>query len=136
MKKHFRILLALFVFTLIISCENNVEPKLSTDSFIGSWVESGYEDNYNIAVMTKADSLASDKYGFTFLANGEFIERKNSGWCGTPPISYGNFKGNWIKTSDSTIYIKVAFWGGQDTFSIVIVSLNSDKLKFFNKRSN
>jgi hypothetical protein len=136
MKKHFRILLALFVFALIASCENNVEPKLSTDSFIGTWVESGNEDNYNIMVMTKADSLASDKYGFTFLANGEFIERKNSGWCGTPPISYGNFKGNWIKTSDSTIDIKVAFWGGQDTFSIVIVSLNSDKLKFSNKRSN
>lgn len=136
MKTFLTFLMTAFVIALIVSCEKSVEPKLSTDSFIGTWVESGNENNYQITVMTKADSLASDKYGFTFFANGEFIERKNAGWCGTPPISYGNFKGRWNKISDSLIDIKVAYWGGQDTFGITIVSLNKDILKFTVKRSD
>lgn len=86
--------------------------------------------------MTKADSLASDKYGFTFLANGEFIERYSLTRCPPPPFHFDNFRGTWNKTSDSVINIKVARLSGQDTFSIVIESLSSDTLKYTVKRDN
>ena len=119
---------AILLYSILSSCSNNVDQQISTDTFIGTWIESGYENS--ISVMAKSDSLVQDKYGFTFFAKGEFLERKNAGWCGTPPIAYDNFRGSWIKSCDSVIDIRVAFWGGQDTFSLVISSLTNSVFKY------
>ncbi|MBM2814351.1 MAG: hypothetical protein HW421_1113 [Ignavibacteria bacterium] len=128
MKAKFTILLIIFIFGFIASCQKTVVTNPTDELFTGTWIKSGYEQS--ITVMVKADSLVSDNYGFTFLQNGDFIERKNAGWCGTPPISYGNFKGTWKKTAKDTIEINVAYWGGMESYKMAIVSLTKDVFKY------
>jgi len=126
MKKMLVILLAV----LLISCEK--EPLESdalgeNEGIVGTWIENGYEDE--ITLLLRAEELDQSKYGFTIKEDGRFIERKNAGWCGTPPISYDNFEGTWEALSDSLLDITVAYWGGTMTYQMRIVALTAEELK-------
>ena len=128
-------LLYLLIAIMIISCEKDA---LETDALgenagiIGTWVEEidislpVIEDG--ITRLKRTGELAESGYGFVIKADGTFIERKNAGWCGTPPISYDNFEGSWEPLSDSLLDITVAYWGGILTYQMRIVSLQEDKL--------
>jgi hypothetical protein len=96
-------------------------------AIIGTWIENGYEED--VTILQREDQLDPSKYGFTIEDNGSFIERKNSGWCGTPPIAYANFEGSWVALSDSLIEITVAYWGGTMTYQMRIVSLGTEELQ-------
>lgn len=122
--------LILFILLLIVfSCkQNNVNVIQPNDMLIGTWVFSSYENE--TITMLKADSLEKDSAGYIFYVNSSLVERKNSGWCGTPPIAYGNFNGSWQRISDSTINVNVGYWGGNESYKIVISMLNKDTLKF------
>lgn len=126
MKNMFILLLAL----VLISCEEElpVSDALGENAgIVGTWIADSYEDD--ITVLMRGDALNHSKYGFTLKKDGSFIERKNSGWCGTPPISYENFEGAWEALSDSLIDVTVAYWGGIMTYQIRIVSLHAEELK-------
>lgn len=56
-----------------------------------------------------------------------FIERKNAGWCGTPPIAYADFNGSWAK-NDSLIDITVDYWGGVANYHWKIISIDNNNL--------
>jgi hypothetical protein len=43
--------------------------------------------------MTKSYSFVDTLNGMEFKADGTFIKRANSGWCGIPPILYTIFSG-------------------------------------------
>jgi len=86
----------------------------------------GYVDD--VFWLDRSEQLDPFKYGFTINDDGTFIERKNAGWCGTPPISYDNFEGTWEAVSDSLLEITVGYWGGTMTYQIRIVSLDGDNL--------
>lgn len=94
---------------------------------VGTWVEESRQDE--ITRLKRAESLAQDQYGFTIQEDGTFIERKNAGWCGTPPITYDNFEGTWEALSDSLLEITVGYWGGTMTYQIRIVSLDEQYLR-------
>jgi len=128
-------LLFLLIVMMMISCEKDF---LETDALgenvgiIGTWVE---ESDYTMQIagdgitrLNRKEELDSDHYGFIIKEDGTFLERKNAGWCGTPPISYDNFEGSWEPVSDSLLDITVAYWGGTQTYQIRIVSLEEDKL--------
>lgn len=121
------LIVAVFPF-LMCTCSKD-EPTTTTvsDLLIGSW--NYYDENYDSYRRVK--SLAENEYGFTFLADGKFIERKNSGWCGTPPISYANFDGTW-QLEDSIISISTSFWGGDIEYYWKIDEINAEKFKFTN----
>ena len=76
--------------------------------------------------MTDFDS---DNAGIKFNSDKTFIERANSGWCGTPPISYTNYDGTWNAINENTFEINVAYWGGTTNYKIEIVELNDTELK-------
>jgi hypothetical protein len=125
----------LFIISLAIvslaSCkkenDSNTEKSAITDSnLIGSWINPDYSDT--IISFGKSDSLKTSDYGFTFFENGEFIERANAGWCGTPPISYADFHGTWEMT-DSIVTIEVDYWGGNATYKWRVLSLTNNALK-------
>jgi len=97
------------------------------EEIVGTWVEESLEDQ--VTTMKRAQNLAQDKYGFTIREDGTFIERKNAGWCGTPPISYDNFEGTWEALSDSLLDITVGYWGGTITYQMRIVSLDNQYLR-------
>lgn len=93
---------------------------------VGTWVEEEYDEE--LLWLRRSTDLDPSRYGFRIMENGDFIERKNAGWCGTPPITYANFDGTWKALSDSLLDITVEYWGGIMTYQICIVSLDQEML--------
>ncbi len=123
--KNFLFLLAAvaFVFT---ACNDDLELKSgNAESLAGSWVSPVYEDS--IYTFIRAEALKENEYGLTLKSNNQLVERKNAGWCGTPPIAYSDFTGNWTIT-DSTLYISTMFWGGTAHYQWKLISVDSQKL--------
>jgi hypothetical protein len=126
--------LIVFVFTLTsISCEKNNDLVKYPDSLIGNWINPRYSDS--IVIFEKSADLKNNEYGLSFKQAGIFVERKNSGWCGTPPISYADYEGTWIK-NDSIISITVGYWGGSADYNWKVVSINNGKLKIINVKED
>lgn len=123
-------LVILLMVLLPLACEKELvdtEALGENEGIIGTWIENGYEED--VTLLEKGDQLDPSKYGFTISENGSFTERKNSGWCGTPPITYDNFEGSWVALSDSLIEITVAYWGGTMNYQMRIVSLGPKELQ-------
>jgi hypothetical protein len=94
----------LFSFFLI-SCEKEQELFIqNSNEIMGSWTNQVVNDT--IMEFSKAASLKDNEYGFEFKPDQVFIERKNSGWCGTPPIACADFEGTW-QQQDSILIITV-----------------------------
>ncbi|MCF8372673.1 MAG: hypothetical protein K9H64_13670 [Bacteroidales bacterium] len=122
-------LLFLLSFLLLLACEKSNEPIINdSDLVIGNWINPIVVDT--IWKYERADSLKNDGYGFSIQTGQLFVERKNAGWCGTPPISYANFDGTWAK-EDSTINISVAYWGGMADYQWKIISVDNNNLMIY-----
>jgi len=112
------------VFCILLStCENE-----NSDSIIGHW--SNLEADNDTITLIRVDHLEGSEYGFSFEEGGIFTERKNAGWCGTPPITYANFDGTWLQT-DSLVEITVGYWGGQVEYRWIILSVDKKKLTYY-----
>lgn len=114
----------------LASCAEMYEPSEmlgENEEIVGTWVEESLEDQ--VTTLKRAEELAQDQYGFIIREDGTFTERKNAGWCGTPPISYDNFEGTWEALSDSLLDITVGYWGGTITYQMRIVSLDEQYLR-------
>jgi hypothetical protein len=122
-------LLFLFGFVWLISCEQDMmelEALGSNTAIVGTWIEDKYQGD--TLILYRAGGLDAEKYGFTIHDNGSFIEHKNTGWCGTPPISYDSFEGTWEPVSDSLLDITVGYWGGMMTYQMRIVYMHEEEL--------
>lgn len=114
---------------LLLSCENatdETEQLGENATVLGTWVEDSYQDDR--LWLVRAEVLDPSRYGFTLRGDGGFIENKNAGWCGTPPITYANYEGTWEALSDSLLEVTVGYWGGTMNYQIRIVSLDGEKL--------
>ncbi|MGB1205017.1 MAG: hypothetical protein ACPG5B_05185 [Chitinophagales bacterium] len=78
---------------------------------VGVWIFSDFQNA--IYEYSKEKALVQNKGGFQFKKNGKMIIRQNIGWCGTPPISYGNNEGTWQKIGSSKISMQYKYWGGE-----------------------
>jgi len=114
----------LIIILLFSSCDNCTKP-ISDNALFNVWVK--YDNDSN--TFRSADKLEDNLYGFIIEQNGTFIERKNAGWCGTPPIYRENFDGTWKELSENLLEIIVDYWGGVDTFKIEILSVDESELK-------
>jgi len=122
-------LLCLMLIGILVSCEKDLfelEALGENTGIVGTWIEEGTQRD--TILLKRSGELDELKYGFTIQEDGTFIERKNSGFCGTPPISYANYDGTWEALSDSLLTITVSYWGGVMTYQIRIVSLNEEDL--------
>jgi hypothetical protein len=115
---------------LMMACEKSIDLKSSMDTkqLTGHWINPVLTDT--LWKFKKSGSLKKNDYGISFKSDQSFVERKNSGWCGTPPISYGDFKGIW-SIQDSTINITVGYWGGRVDYQWKIISMDSNHLTIF-----
>ena len=121
-----RLIILLFAFSLI-ACEKNNENAAANDNLlIGSWFNPQYNDS--ITTFKRSEGLVDNDYGFSFNEDNTFIERKNAGWCGTPPISYADFNGTWTH-NDSIIEITVGYWGGTSEYTWKMVLVDETILK-------
>ena len=128
--KYFFTLIGIIFTIFVVSCSqltDSNEDNHTFDGLYGTWVKTGYEES--TTVFRKSKNLDDNQYGFIIRADGKIIERKNSGWCATPPITYANFEGEWKKQSESLLEITVRYWGGITSYRMEIVSLSSDELK-------
>ena len=120
-----RLIILLLVLSLIACEKNNESAAAITDHLIGSWFNPQYNDS--IVTYGRSEGLVDNEYGFSFKDDKTFIERKNAGWCGTPPISYADFDGTWSK-KDSIIEITVDYWGGTSDYTWKLVSVDETNL--------
>ncbi|MDX2430683.1 MAG: hypothetical protein QNK35_07110 [Bacteroides sp.] len=125
----------LFFPLFMFACEKDqvqLEALGENSSILGTWVEVNDDPllvpEDGISRFARSADFDPDSYGFAFHEDGLFTERKNAGWCGTPPIAYDNFEGTWEPLSDTLIDITVAYWGGTLTYQMQIVSLQGDEL--------
>ncbi len=120
----------LIFWSCVFSCENDLMEADSLGDnadIIGTWIDNGYDDD--ILLLKRAEKFDPSKYGFTLHSDGTFTERKNSGWCATPPVALEDFDGTWEAVSDSLITVTVGYWGGTMTYQIRIVSLDYENLR-------
>jgi len=116
MKKVCFILSAVILFSIMTGCQ---EQNLDSNNIIGCWTNPAYADNsegVTIVFYKKSKTLSDKSEGIKFFEGGTLIERKNIGWCGTPPIQYDNFSGKWYwqDRKKTCIEIDVAYWGGME----------------------
>ena len=117
----------LFPMLLMASMSlNDIHTTLKTQ-LEGTWIYADWEDGG--IVFQKENDFAKDKGGIQFLENGKLIKRQNAGWCGTPPITYHNYKGTWEITPNSTVKISYAFWGGTMEEEWSVVKLDGKNMK-------
>ncbi len=111
---------------LLISCENDSELIIEeSDNLIGYWVNP-IANNENLT-FEKVNVLKDNDYGFAFHLEHKFIERKITGWCGTPPVSYADYEGKWTR-KDAMINISVGYWGGIVDYQWKIISIDENQL--------
>ena len=120
----------LLVLILAILCLATAGCKKTGDKIIGCWVNPvlGGVDEKTVLDYKKSNTLQNNFEGIEFFNDGRLIERKNMGWCGTPPIQYGNYSGNWHTQNDSII-IDVAYWGGMERKIWKIINVTNTSLK-------
>ncbi len=89
--------LFLLMFFALTACENSGYPVIDdSESLNGYWINPVYTDTlcqYERSVSHSGRMRA----GICFKSGNEFVERKNAGWCGTPPVSYANYDGTWTQ---------------------------------------
>jgi hypothetical protein len=130
MRINFLFFLAAAFLISFSSCKEELTAPDSSQRLVGSWVLKGYDnEDPNITVLQRSAGLDSSSGGFIFYNDGRLLERKNAGWCGTPPISYANFPGTWVMDSDSLIKINAGYWGGMTDYALKIISLDLFQLK-------
>jgi len=123
MKKTTVIVSLLFIFCGCSKDNFQVDPD---NLLIGVWNYSDYIDNTTI--YTRSNEFV-DGPCYKFNSDGTLTERKNSGFCGTPPISYADYSGNWSILNDTIINVTVGYWGGTMSYKLDIELLNSESLK-------
>ena len=121
--------LKIFVFLLIsFSLLSSNTPKKVKNKIIGTWAYSGSKNA--VYEYSKEKDLSFSKRGFQFKRNGKLIVRQNIGWCGTPPISYGNDKGTWKKIDKSKIRVQYDYWGGEIIEKWEIKDIDEESMSF------
>ena len=122
-----RIILMLVIVSCFFSSCSKVEEKKNLDGpLIGVWNYSDTKDN--ITVYTKNTQFIEGN-GIKFNSDGTLVERKNAGFCGTPPITYADYDGTWSKINDTIIEMKAAYWGGTTTSRLDVEYVSSYTLK-------
>ena len=128
-----KLILILSIF-LVWSCRENqaIDPN---NPILGTWIYKDYEQiNPNeYATVYERKAQLEGCGGIVFKTANQLIERKNAGWCGTPPISYGDYDGRWY-LNDKKITTESDGWNGKVTtrYEIISVDSNTLKLKFLN----
>jgi hypothetical protein len=125
MKAIYKLLLFLSIFVWI-SCEKDAGPVIDdSDLLLGYW--SNREVMDTLFRFERTGGLKENIYGFEFKTGHSFVERKSTGFCGTPPVILSDYEGTWSR-QDSLIDIEVPYWGGMEHNQWKIISLDNNFL--------
>ncbi|MCH7398899.1 hypothetical protein MM236_12915 [Belliella sp. DSM 107340] len=117
-----KILLAFSVLLFFASCMDNDGDVQENGQFpLGNWTIS--ESHENGFSLTRTESLPENNSGFSFRNNGKMTSRAMAGWCGTPPVAYADYAGNWSNTNGA-LRLNMGFWGGRNIQEWKVISSN------------
>jgi hypothetical protein len=119
-------LFAMLLSPVLFSCHKDEIIVDSNNLMVGVWNHANYRGNVS-GYSRQKDFVQGP--GYQFNADGSLIERKISGWCGTPPVSYADYDGNWTILNDTLIQINVGYWGGKTNYTLDVESVTADSLK-------
>jgi len=126
--KYRNLINVLFLLSTILACQKENDLQMNANEpLIGFWANGEYNETDNTYTFSRVSDFLKNGYGFQFDYEKKFIERKNTGWCGTPPVSYDNFEGTW-STDPHNVFIEVPFWGGNAKYTWEVISVNLEKL--------
>lgn len=125
MKIKINLVTLLFSIIILASCGKSQHPALT--DYMGFWAggDTCGVEHYG---FERVDVMPSDRYGFEIRSDGTLIENKNSGWCGTPPITYDRFNGVWEAVEEDLLSVKSDYWGGQLEMDWTIIHVDADSL--------
>ena len=122
-----KILVALILLiTVLNSCTKDKIKVDPNNLLIGIWNYSDYMDN---ATVFSRSQKFNDNHCYQFNSDGTLSERKINGWCGTPPVTYADYSGEWTILNDTLIQVNVGYWGGTMSYKLDIQSVTKDSLK-------
>ena len=123
MKKFIFLIPVIFLAAACSKDNIRIDPD---NLLLGTWTfERSVE---NTSVFTRSESF-KDEHCYTFNSDGSLTERKNSGWCGTPPISYADYSGTWTSINYTIVSINVGYWGGTTSYNLDIEKVSKDLLE-------
>lgn len=105
-------------------CEK--EKTLNNTDLAGYWIHPETDDNI-VITFDRATAFVED-YGIAFFEDGSVVEKKNAGWCGTPPISYAEYDGTWEEEEAEIINVTSTYWGGTIEWTWKIISVDENTL--------
>jgi hypothetical protein len=120
------LLTGLLLSSLFYSCTRDALVIDPDNALEGIWNFSEYDND--IQVFKRSQEF-SDCHGYKFSSGRTLVERKNSGWCGTPPVSYADYEGTWEILNDTLIKINVGYWGGSMIYKLDIESVSAETLR-------
>ncbi|MFZ0280604.1 MAG: hypothetical protein WAL29_03065 [Bacteroidales bacterium] len=123
--KKFTLTLFFMIFMIISCSENGIEVD-SSNLLLGRWNYTDYQEDISFYERT---SEFTDTHGFQFNSDGTLIERKINGFCGTPPVTYADYQGNWTILNDTLIEVNAGYWGGTTNYWLDIESVSENSLK-------
>jgi hypothetical protein len=118
--------ISIIIIVSSLSCNKADEFDVHKEYLIGNWINPVYSDS--LITFERSGWSNIDAYHISILGNGKVIERKNAGWCGTPPITMADFEGTW-RLGDSILIINVGCWGGDAEYQWKVVSADLIRLK-------
>jgi hypothetical protein len=125
-----KIFFGLIALAMFFSCSKEaIEFDTKSSSIVGKWENQTYKND--TIIFTKAPEKKEYEYLLEFKSDGSLLERKNAGWCGTPPIAWENYDGSW-EMNDSIIKVSVGYWGGQAKYQWKLISVSQNQLKILN----
>lgn len=130
------IYLLIFGLFLLLACSEKEAVKeelivFENEKLIGNWTNPVIVDT--LVKYERVNELKKDEYGFSFMNDQKFLERKNVGWCGTPPITYGDHNGTWSR-NNSEINVTVDSWDGTVVYKWQIISLDDKYLTVYQRQ--
>lgn len=122
-----KILLTISAIIFLLNACSKDEIITDPDNLlIGVWNYTDFQDN--TLIFSRSNEFI-DNHCYRFNSDGTLTERKNSGFCGTPPITYADYSGTWSLLNDTLIQINVGFWGGTTRYKLDIDAVDSNSLR-------
>lgn len=128
-----RIIFLILTLTTLFASSCNKDPLYidgPAGDMVGHWIDQEYSDT--LYLLRRASHIPADTFGWTFNEDGTVMNRANAGFCGTPPITYADYEGDWF-ADDSIITINVEFWGGTTILEWQLIEVSETSLIYYQR---